>query len=101
MGDRECILRNIERVVALKPKLDQTETPKANEKAKGSRMRKQKSAKKKLCVICSDEEANYITIPCGHIAVGSKCVRKVEESKKCAFCGHSITNIIKCFHVGL
>ena len=116
------MLRNIRRVVALEPesetKSDLKPDPTSNSNLKSKSNSNSKSipsTKKKksggggkengrkstLCVVCSDEEANHIVIPCGHIAVGSDCAAKVRESRKCPFCGHQITNIIKCFHVGL
>jgi len=108
-ADRQVVLRNIARITKLRPNPPEIDRKRvaaeSATKSGGNEPQKEESAKKgqaaTLCVVCSDEEANHIMIPCGHIAVGSNCLRKVDKSKKCPFCGQPITNRIKCFHVGL
>jgi len=103
-NDREILLKNIQRIIQLKPskqRMIQTKQMNDGHNAKKKKVVKKGKRKSHMCVICNENEANYIAIPCGHIAVCPKCVELVKKQNKCAFCGQKITNIIKCFHVGV
>jgi len=104
-SERDVLLSHIQRIIQLKiapKKIEQKpEPPPPQHGQKQQKQGQQQQQQQQLCVICSDGEANHIMIPCGHIAVCSNCVQHVKEHKKCPFCGNHITNVIKCFHVGL
>jgi len=53
-----------------------------------------------LCVICYGEQADRICLPCGHLCLCKNCEDLVKESKRCAFCGHELKDIVKVYSVG-
>ncbi|ETO10059.1 inhibitor of apoptosis 1, diap1 [Reticulomyxa filosa] len=53
-----------------------------------------------LCIVCYNEKADRICLPCGHLCLGKDCESQVKESHKCAFCGQDLKDIIKVYTVG-
>lgn len=48
-----------------------------------------------LCKVCKINEANYVNIPCSHLATCAECVKKQEEG--CVICKPSISCFLNIF----
>lgn len=48
----------------------------------------------KSCVVCQLEEANFVTLPCSHLATCLTCVSSLD---KCPICREKISAILKIF----
>eukprot|EP01084_Bolivina_argentea_P320353 555816_1 len=51
------------------------------------------------CVVCMDNTANMMFMPCNHIAICQQCYN-CNTFHKCAFCGNKCNKVIKCYNVG-
>lgn len=55
-----------------------------------------KKSEEKKCVICLDQPASMICIPCGHICVCESCKAQMTK-KKCPVCNQHVKNIYKVY----
>ena len=94
-ADRDLLIGHIQRVIS-STKVRAKARPQVRAKGKEVEV-----ARAKRCVLCNDEAANYVMIPCGHVAVGTRCVAGVKQSGKCVVCGNPIRNCIQCFQNGV
>jgi hypothetical protein len=60
---------------------------------------------KELCVICWDNKADHVFIPCGHLCICASCSRKAEYLgccyKKCPVCQQSYERAMRVYHTGV
>ncbi len=52
-----------------------------------------------LCVICADNNANVLILPCKHVCVCGECYELWKDNKKCPVCRIEIQNAIKGIHL--
>ena len=57
---------------------------------------------KSLCVICMDEEANAVVLPCGHLCGCESCLNTLLNSgADCPICRAHMNSIVKVFQSGV
>jgi hypothetical protein len=50
-----------------------------------------------LCMICEDEPADTLVMPCGHVIVCAACsvaLKKTENAKQCVYCRQAVEEIV-------
>ncbi|CAF1984696.1 unnamed protein product [Rotaria magnacalcarata] len=57
---------------------------------------------KSLCVVCMDEEADGVVLPCGHLCGCESCLKMLLNSvAKCPICRAHMNSVVKVFQSGV
>ena len=57
---------------------------------------------KSLCVVCMDEEANGVVLPCGHLCGCEACLKMLLDSgSPCPICRAHMNSVVKVFQSGV
>jgi len=61
-------------------------------------LQKKKEEESKLCIVCYDEEKEYVCVPCGHLVYCKTCSQKADDFP-CPVCRSKVTVLTKIFKV--
>ncbi|CAF4516800.1 unnamed protein product, partial [Didymodactylos carnosus] len=57
---------------------------------------------KSLCVVCMDEEADEVVLPCGHLCGCEPCLQMLlNNGAKCPICRAHMNSVVKVFQSGV
>lgn len=64
-------------------------------------LKKQINTFAKHCIVCWENPADHVLVPCGHICLCTECVKNKAHGSKCPHCRAAYTSVYKCYPAGV